>query len=77
MQALLKAENVFYKAWLTTWEVDAVTDADGVARAVLPIDDLSAWGFHYADYDFRLLATFDGAAALYPVHTAKAFQLSA
>jgi hypothetical protein len=77
LQALLKAEDVFYKAWFTTWEVDAVTDADGVARAVLPIDDLSAWGFTYADYDYRLLATFDGAAALYPVHTAKAFQLSA
>ena len=31
LEGLLKADSTFYKAWMTTWESDAVTNADGVA----------------------------------------------
>lgn len=55
--------------WSNQWWVETVTDADGVARATLPVT-LQAW---QTDYDkdpwvWRVMATFDGAEGLYPKH---------
>jgi hypothetical protein len=77
LQALLKAEDVFYKVWLTTWEADAITDAHGVARTTLPLEDMTTWGLQASAYDFRLLATYDGAPGLYPAYAARPFQFNA
>lgn len=78
LEGLLKAGDLFYDAWYTMWEVHAVTDEDGVARASLPLEDMTLWGVALDNYDFRLLATFDGEPGrpgLYPTHAAAPFTL--
>ncbi|MFN2544063.1 MAG: hypothetical protein ABR600_05760 [Actinomycetota bacterium] len=65
-----------YQAWVTMWESDAVTDANGMATTTIPLEDMTQWGVKTNDYDFRLLATFDGGPGLYPAHGVKPFQLT-
>ncbi len=56
----------FDDCWPVVWQVDAVTDDDGVARARLPLlkTGLQPQG------PWRVAATFDGGPGRYPAHTA-------
>lgn len=58
--------------WRNQYRVDAVTGEDGVARARLPL----AFNAQAQDYRWRVLATYGGAAGLYPRHVAKAVTLT-
>jgi hypothetical protein len=58
--------------WRNQYRMDAVTGDDGVARARLPL----AFNAQAQDYQWRVLATFDGAQGLYPRHVAKAVALT-
>ncbi|MGH2710260.1 MAG: hypothetical protein ACRDH9_03530 [Actinomycetota bacterium] len=61
--------------WANLWQVDAVTDAYGVARAAVPL--LQTASLHSFGYQtWRILATFDGEAGLYPRHVAQTLALS-
>lgn len=63
-------------SWVTNWEVDAVTGADGVARAQVPLDGSDQGIQAYPDIVWRLFATYDGAPGLYPKHAASLLTLA-
>jgi hypothetical protein len=52
--------------WSNEWQVEAVTDQQGLARAALP---LSGWS-NYPEGPWRINVSFDGGPGLYPRHTA-------
>ncbi len=60
--------------WASFWTTDAVTDADGVARARLPMD-LGRWPYNLNPVPpgsrIRVLVTFDGSDDLYPKHVVR------
>ncbi|MDQ3991804.1 MAG: hypothetical protein M3245_05790, partial [Actinomycetota bacterium] len=63
-------------SWFSGWEVEAVTDEAGIARATVPADlqalyELMSPSFPGpSEWRLRLLASFDGAQGLHPRHTA-------
>ena len=59
--------------WLNIFEVDAVTDARGVARSSLPV---SVNGVSMSGLPFRVAVTFDGATGIYPSHIARVLDLT-
>ncbi len=68
-------ENRFGNTWGGVWTVDAVTGPDGVARARVPLA-LEEWQMQYlSERPERVLATFDGAPGLRPVHVEHLFAL--
>jgi hypothetical protein len=64
--------------WSNVWEVEATTDAEGIARARLPLD-LTRYPFSPSRFrtgtTFRVLVTYDGSDDLYPRHTAQPIQI--
>ena len=62
-------------AWLNMWETEAVTDAEGVARAALPsATQTPRPPSHYSQpcaEAYRIHVTFNGAAGLYPARVSQ------
>jgi hypothetical protein len=64
--------------WLTLGQVDAVTNAQGVATAKLPLALLAVAGGEPSNLridGYRIMATFDGASGLYPHHVVSAISI--
>jgi len=65
--------------WLTLGQVDATTNIGGIAAARLPIFLLAVAGGEPSTLrltSYRVVATFDGGAGLYPHHVASAISIS-
>lgn len=59
------------RAWYGLWQSDAVTDSSGVARAELPVA-FPVWTQNVPPPGkARVVATFDGAPGVHPMHEAK------
>lgn len=62
--------------WMNVWEIDGVTDADGVARAALPLRLLpTEWRPHLGEV-FRVLSTYDGGPGTHPQHAGLPLELT-
>jgi hypothetical protein len=64
-------------AWQTRWCVDAITGPDGLATAMMPLDDLAYEVNSYGGHpSFRVFATYDGEAGIYPAHAARSIDVT-
>jgi hypothetical protein len=69
-----------FTLWYNFAQVDAITNQNGVATALLPVDLGYPLGLTSVDpttNPVQILATFDGAAGILPRHAASPLQVSA
>ena len=67
------------RSWFNGWEIEGVTDADGIARGGLPLDIATLdeiTGDFPNNWMFRIMASFDGAPGLHPRRVAQSLQVA-
>jgi hypothetical protein len=67
------------RSWFNGWEAEGLTDADGIARAGLPLDIATLdeiTGDFPTNWDFRIMASFDGGPGLHPRRVAQPLQIA-